>query len=735
MASPGRRKPVIDIPSPGKLKRKRAEGDHRPEPREDGRDSAPRIRLDDAAALTMAVGHDESYGALVEQQLRKEEGGSGEVNEVQPAPSTPSAVKGAEACPPPTVVPELIGKHPFHCILSSLPSTRETNMSAAREDTSTLSPLQQKIESHFGLEILLKHRELRLIEQELAKCQVALEQLRRCQLIPYPTSVSTPTAMANVSNGIGPALLPTAGEKPPESPAPWGVTDGPYTKHYARWLIPDGRFDGACDEDTAAVAGKGMFEGRTTRGSLTDSTPLASKARPQRGSAGAKLQALSSGYPTPRERAGPLIIKRSDGQFVKLVCLDCERGDFSSAQGFINHCRIAHHKSFESHDAAAMACGQVIDGDGMSGGPTDSPTTGVSGLVHPLIKTAPTTPVPATSKNSTWVKSTTSGRSGNQTTAPPTASSKDSSVQLAERKKQDPPGGGGPSGQNGSHRENAAPDFVPSLQTPHLSALMKKKGFNGNLGEMVIEAAKKLDIGMYSSTEDEECWKEDMAIDATATNGQQRKPRRPFGGIDGACDEDGSYVVGGRMPARAGMSPSRIMLGRPGSSKGPDKAGRKPGGSLYTGTASLQTYQPARMNLSSKPPVVKHQEDEGVVILDHQQVPIDLSPHTSSASESLPNAPSLVSDDGDYAANSSDDSESPCSVADADDEDDVMDFGVEVGAYDDETTGCGSESTTTDADLTSLGDMGTPLGSRVNNTPGTKQNAVRKVKGVRGSRK
>jgi ADA HAT complex component 1 len=317
-----------------------------------------------------------------------------------------------------------------------------------------------------------------------------------------------------------------------------------------------------------------------------------------------------------------------------------------------------------------------------------------------------------------------SGTSGEQATTP--AGGLTNTIQLAERKKRDPLG---PTSQTESPNETGAPDFIPSLQTPHLSALMKKKGFSGNLGEMVGEAAKKFELSMYSSTDDEECWKENMAADAAAKDSQQRKRRRPFGGFDGACDEDESYVVGGRIPARAGMSPSQIALGRPGSSKGLDKAGRKPGGSLYTGQAS---YQSTHIGLSSKPSVTKHQEDEGVMILDHSQVPVDLSPHTSSASESLPNAPSLVSDDGDYAANSSDDSESPCSVADADDEDDVMDFGVEVGDYDDDTTGCGSESTTTDADLTSLG---TPLGGRVRHAPGAKQNAVRKVKGVRGSRK
>ena len=38
--------------------------------------------------------------------------------------------------------------------------------------------VRDAIESQFSLEILLKHDELRLINQELAKCQAALEQLR-----------------------------------------------------------------------------------------------------------------------------------------------------------------------------------------------------------------------------------------------------------------------------------------------------------------------------------------------------------------------------------------------------------------------------------------------------------------------------------------------------------------------------------------------------------------------------
>ena len=100
------------------------------------------------------------------------------------------------------------------------------------------------IQYQFGLEILIKHNELRLINQELAKCQVALEQLRRCHLIPYPVQCPTPSQMLEISSGKGPALQSTPGQSVPKWAPPFGVVEGPYARHYAKWLIPDPMFDG-----------------------------------------------------------------------------------------------------------------------------------------------------------------------------------------------------------------------------------------------------------------------------------------------------------------------------------------------------------------------------------------------------------------------------------------------------------------------------------------------------------
>jgi ADA HAT complex component 1 len=73
---------------------------------------------------------------------------------------------------------------------------------------SDLTNVQQAIEAQFNYEILLKHNELRLIEQELAKCQVSPEQLRRCSLVPFP---GTEGFSQDASSGIGLALQPPSG--------------------------------------------------------------------------------------------------------------------------------------------------------------------------------------------------------------------------------------------------------------------------------------------------------------------------------------------------------------------------------------------------------------------------------------------------------------------------------------------------------------------------------------------
>lgn len=62
----------------------------------------------------------------------------------------------------------------------------------------------------------------------------------------------------------------------------------------------------------------------------------------------------------PAVRVSGCLYRRTDGVIVKLTCPDCQRSNFSSAQGFLNHSRIAHTKEYTSQDAAALRCGEIL---------------------------------------------------------------------------------------------------------------------------------------------------------------------------------------------------------------------------------------------------------------------------------------------------------------------------------------------------------------------------------------
>jgi ADA HAT complex component 1 len=505
------------------------------------------------------------------------------------------------------------------------------------------------IESEFGLEIMLKHEELRLINQELAKCQVALEQLRRCHLIPYQSSQGAAGSMLNVANGSGPTLSQN-GSAPQWAPA-YGVTDGPYTRHYAKWLIPDPSFDGmpvdingAVDESRAS-----KLEGRMTRHSyaVESSTPI-SKSRPQRNSIGGgpKLQALSSGYPQPKGKAGPSILKRhADGLMVKLVCIECKREDFSSTQGFINHCRIAHHREFKSHEEAAIASGQPVELDELGGivGEEKTPTSASNSLVHPLIRTAASNKSAYVDLLSRIESSMALFKQGKLpgVTAIPTASNST------------------PSNTSSKSTPRQSKSFVPSSETPNLSDLLRKKGFGGNLTDFVTDAKKTVDFEEFSSLD------EDSDGVETPVN------RKSLFGLERGRDSAPTM----RVPARAAMSPA--PLGRPGSSKSADvKNGR------FSGISPRMSYATPAINTSATiiptPPATEaehHLHRDGMDLEMTSPSISDLSPNTVASNNQPP--PSLVSDD-----DGDDDAESVSSEDENVDDSDVAEIDIEDDGLD-----------------------------------------------------
>lgn len=521
---------------------------------------------------------------------------------------------------------------------------RATHQERVLPDATSKASLRQTIESQFSLEILLKHRELRLIDQELAKCQVALEQLRRCQIVPYPAMSSDLEDMQAVGSGSGFTLE----TRVPQAP-PWGVADGPYTRHYEKWLIPDCAFDVNATESsrTSQTAGKAVSE-RSTRGSISEKNVFTSTSRSQRGSNNAKLQALPHGYPEPKEDKGPMILKRStDGQMVKLVCLDCRRDNFNSAQGFINHCRIAHNRGFASHDAAAIACGEEVEVNptGSVIGDLSITTSASAGLVHPLIRSAhmasttPITPTSSSFSSSRRKKSTSSTQTMNPILIQPSVAP--------------PPALSTPKlDRNGAElKDNSPGPFTPSSQTPHLSAFLARLGHNGDLDEMVNEAKTR----------------PDTETDSDASSDDEDEDREEVPELQPDAHSLGSRggIRVGRLPARAAMSPA--PLERVPSNKG-IRGSRKPE-SLPHITSRAMYSSPYSASASELATV--HSLHSESAIMDTSPT-LNLSPNTI---ESHP-APSLVSDDGDYE-NTHSESESPSSAEDDEDEDRYLDIEVE----------------------------------------------------------
>jgi ADA HAT complex component 1 len=396
--------------------------------------------------------------------------------------------------------------------------------------------LRAIIEAEINHAILFKHNELRLIEQEMAKCQTGLEQIRRCQLIPFPGSQDM---SLDQINHTGPALVAPNGLAPPADPAPWGVTDGPYSRHYSSWLLPSPRFDPHAPEAVAPMPlnSPRPKDGRITRGSTDVASPLATShyqtARAARATGARTRASLDTMSPAPPR--DPLVIKRQkDGQWVKLYCTQClpERSDFANVQGFLNHCRISHKLDFKSHEAAAIECGRVVEHNDYFGSAT--PTSATAGSekapLHSQVKTPlrdtgvlqprpaltlsfPPSPAPMLDRPAVHPLNRTLLSARDR--RPPAAQ------QIIPRAYS--------ASQANTPRtlNNHTPNFRPATDAPFLSSLLGKRGYSGDMDHLVKNAKRRVDLSVYDdeSEEPEDAGKK-LASPAKANSKSKSKSAR-----------------------------------------------------------------------------------------------------------------------------------------------------------------------------------------------------------------
>ncbi|ANZ73366.1 BA75_01773T0 [Komagataella pastoris] len=172
----------------------------------------------------------------------------------------------------------------------------------------SLAEQRRLIENEFDLEILLKHRELNLVDEEINKVEAQMIALRNHYNIPVEGKL----------------------EREPKD----------FTEKYLNLLskYKNEAQERSTNQEAQYTSSPSEFSYRT-RSQTSSLRPIGSKF-------------LAS--------SGKCIYRRSDGVLVQLTCKNCERTNFSSAQGFLNHCRIAHNQEFTSQDNAALICGETL---------------------------------------------------------------------------------------------------------------------------------------------------------------------------------------------------------------------------------------------------------------------------------------------------------------------------------------------------------------------------------------
>ncbi|KAG9254616.1 uncharacterized protein F5Z01DRAFT_673767 [Emericellopsis atlantica] len=500
------------------------------------------------------------------------------------------------------------------------PKLNEAMRQQVHEATSNIERIGEAadlIELAFQSQIQLKHKELEMINESLAKCQVALEQLRRCHLIPYPTNCPTPEQMVEISNGSGYALQ-APGRPVPRHAPPFGVVEGPYARHYAQWLIPHPNFDGIQVEPLSSQDApySNMMEGRSTRNSRAE--PSSSLVRGRQ--VDQKRPALSLDKPQVKARAGPCIITKANGETVRLECIKCGRDNFNSTQGFINHCRIAHRLDFKSHEEAAAACGQPYD-PASEGAPPNAPSAHAheSSQVDRTAVRRPSYKVAAEVSRQTGAVNALAG--GEMTHQEACASL---SMRIATTLKQwnmDKPGQNLPKSLPKVKPETMTESTDTARDAPYLSRLLQKRSFSGNLRDLIADAKTKLSD-------------QDMALDFESEDESLATP------VDNQASTHARMPVVKRVPVRATDSP------------------------VATSSHKSQAHE-----LYSKGVHPNGLNDSGP---QHAEVDDDLEgPSLSPNAHMSNNAPSLVSDDGEY--DDSEDASSMCGHSEAVDTESVSD--------------------------------------------------------------
>ncbi|CAH2355343.1 hypothetical protein CLIB1423_25S00166 [[Candida] railenensis] len=225
-----------------------------------------------------------------------------------------------------------------------------------------METLKAIITNQLDLEIRLKHKELSLTEKEVGKCESQMITLRKFFKIPSNVNFDNePNGFTHKYSNLLSQALNVNYENISKLSSladllgPGAILGG---------AVGDGnRISYSASSSVSSMGGAGQGDGFgsgefTSGGSLGgDDGDLPTHSYRTR-STTSSLRPSSS--MSSRRQTYGCLYRRTDGIIVKLTCPTCLRSNFSSAQGFLNHSRIAHSKEYTSQDAAALQCGEIL---------------------------------------------------------------------------------------------------------------------------------------------------------------------------------------------------------------------------------------------------------------------------------------------------------------------------------------------------------------------------------------
>ncbi|RLV90557.1 Protein AHC1 [Spathaspora sp. JA1] len=207
--------------------------------------------------------------------------------------------------------------------------------------------LKEIITNQIDLEIRLKHKELNLNDHEISKIESQMLILRKFFDIPNQVQINqepnnfTMRYFELLNKSLN-ATYDNLKKCPDVIPTHEYIDDSVQT---------DAMFN-------SYPQGGHAYRTRSTTSSLRPSTY---SVTPTVAPAAVPGAATTPAVATPvYSRSLGCLYRRTDGIIVRLTCPDCQRSNFSSAQGFLNHSRIAHSKEYTSQDAAALKCGEIL---------------------------------------------------------------------------------------------------------------------------------------------------------------------------------------------------------------------------------------------------------------------------------------------------------------------------------------------------------------------------------------